>query len=117
MGFSLFAVLATLSKLLIKCYGLSSDYPIWSLISDALGFIAIVSPVIAVGSVSLAAALDLEARVHTYEEMLQFLKRQEGMLNRSYTRREFEKFMLETESYLLGETANWFTRRSFTEVA
>ncbi|NOG86064.1 MAG: hypothetical protein D8M57_19365 [Candidatus Scalindua sp. AMX11] len=117
MGFSLFAVLATLSKLLIKCYGLSSDYPIWSLISDALGFIAIVSPVIAMGAVSLAAALDLDARVHTYEEMFLFLVRQKGVLNSAVSRREFEKLVLETESHLLGETANWFTRRSYTEVA
>lgn len=117
IGFSLFAVVATLSKLLIKCSGLSSSCPFLPLIFDTLGFFAIVSPVIAVGAVSLAAALDLEARVHTYEEMLQFLVQQEGMLNNSASRREFEKLMLETESHLLGETANWFTRRSFTEVA
>jgi len=88
-----------------------------TLISDTLGFFAIISPVIAVGAVSLAAALDWKARVHTYQEMVNFLKGQEGILKNADSRIEVEKLILETESHLLGEVANWFTRRSFAEVA
>ncbi len=115
--FSIFAIVATLSKLLIKLFDPYLNCKLLPLISGAMGFIAIVSPVIAVGAVSLAAALDWKARVHTYQEMVDYLKQQENILNNVDSAIEVEKLILETESHLLGETANWFTRRSFTDVA
>ncbi len=116
IGFSVIAIIATLSKILIKCLNFSSSCPLLHLISDTLGFFAIISPVIAVGAVSLAAALDWKARIYTYQEMVDFLKQQEDILNNAESESEVEKLILETESRLIGETANWFTRRSFAEV-
>lgn len=106
------AFLATLSKLTMKCMGMHSD-----LATGICGALAIILPVLAVGSLSLAAATDLEARKHTFEDMHQFLLEQKGFIAAALSEREFDKLMLETEARLLGETANWFARRSFTGVA
>lgn len=120
--------------------------------NSTCGFLAILLPVLAVGGLSLAAALDLEARAHTFEDMVIFLDGpqekkkswwqkliahlrrllkiekppeapstapigQIPLLKEASSEREFDKLMLETESRLLGETVNWFSRRSFTGVA
>lgn len=82
-----------------------------------LGSLAILLPVLAVAALSLAAAFDLEARVHTSGEILAFLKRQRHLLHHAASERECERLLLETESRLLGENANWFSRRSFTGIA
>jgi hypothetical protein len=85
--------------------------------SQLLGSFAIIMPVLAVAALSLAAVLDLEARKHTYQEMVEFLEQQLEYLNSAETEPEFARLLLETESRILGETANWYSRRSFTGVA
>jgi len=82
-----------------------------------LPLLTILLPVLAVAALSLAAAFDLEARRHTFKEMHEFLERQTRHLTEAASEREFAKLLLETESRLLGETVNWFSRRSFTGVA
>lgn len=82
-----------------------------------LGFFGVLSPVAAVAALSLAAAHDLEARSHTFKEMHAFLKRQADLLGKATSEREFSNLLTETESRLLGETATWYSRRSFTGVA
>lgn len=81
------------------------------------GVLAVVLPVLAVAFLSLAAAFDLEARKHVYRDMRTFLERQTDLLTAAGSEREYVKLVLETESRLLGEPANWFARRSFTGVA
>ena len=71
---------------------------------------------LAVAALSLAAAFDLEARKHTYNDMLVILRSQHKLLNEASTAREFGRLVLETESRLLGETVNWYSRRSFTGI-
>lgn len=68
----------------------------------------------AVGGLSWAAVLDSEARVETFGETLDFLKRQRPFLEQATSAAEFDRLLLETETILLGETTNWFSRRSNT---
>jgi hypothetical protein len=84
--------------------------------SALLRSVAVALPVVAVVALSLAASHDLEGRLHTYGDMLSFVERQICLLRDARPRRESECLLLETESRLLGETANWFSRRSFTGV-
>jgi hypothetical protein len=77
-----------------------------------LGTMAIVLPVLAVGGLSWAAALDCEARIETFSETLRFLRRQRPYLEQAETVEEFDVLLIETETELLGEIANWFSRRS-----
>ena len=67
-------------------------------------------------ALSLAAAFDLEAREHTYHELHNFLAEQRERLVRC-SKLSLPRLVLETEMQLLAETANWFSRRSFTGVA
>jgi hypothetical protein len=73
--------------------------------------------VLAAAALSLAAAHDLEAQEHTYHETSEFLERQKQYLEDARSERDFAALVLETESQVLGETATWFSRRSFTGVA
>ncbi len=82
-----------------------------------LGFLAVILPVVAVGALSLAAANDLEARHHSFREMLRFLSLQKDRMNSASSERESSRLVIETEARLIGETANWFSRRSYTGVA
>jgi hypothetical protein len=114
--FSVLAIGATVFKLLILTgtTGEALSHEHW--LTLALGVLAILLPVLAVGTLSLAAAMDYEARTHTFGEVLIFLSRQRELLRHAVTRREFEGLMLETEARLLGETANWYSRRSYLGV-
>ncbi len=116
LAFSMLAILATLGELYAIWYDAEVG-PDTTGLSGLLGMLAILLPVFAVATLSLASARDVEARVHTYEEMLGFLNEQVDQLNSATSEREFVRLMLETESRLLGETANWYSRRSFTGVA
>lgn len=111
------AILATGLKLLLVCHCL----PVPDTWHDGgtawLGLLAILLPVLAVAALSLAAAYDLEARAHTFGEMLGFLHAQEEHLRAAPTEAAFRALALETESRLLGETAAWHARRAFTSVA
>lgn len=113
---SVCAFAATLGKLLLVCHCLPVPEAWHDWLEAVLGFLAVVLPVIAVAALSLAASFDLEARVHTYREMLDFLKMQQEHLNNAASERAFSRLALETEARLLGETASWYSRRAFTGV-
>lgn len=85
-------------------------------IAGLLGISAILLPVIAVGALSLAASFDLEARTHTYLEMSEYLRKIRPMFDAAGSERAFTHLVLQVESRLLGETATWASRRSFTGV-
>jgi hypothetical protein len=115
---SLSAFAATSFKLVLHCRGLfdigeqqREDLTHW------LGSLAILLPVVAVAALSLAASLDLHARVSTYREMLDFLKEHRERMNEATSEREFAELAIESETRLLGETATWYSRRSYTSVA
>ncbi|MDP1564277.1 MAG: hypothetical protein Q8M16_23105 [Pirellulaceae bacterium] len=114
---SISALTSTLVKLLLICHCLPVSSEWESTLATAFGTLAIVLPVIAVASLSLAAAFDLEAKEHTSEEQLQFLEKQIPLLQQAQTQREFSRLLIETESRLLGETVNWYARRRFLGIA
>jgi hypothetical protein len=111
------AMIATLAKLLMHAEVIQVSEPTHDQFMHLLGGLAIILPVVAVAGLSLAAALDLEARKHTYGEMLEFLERQVHLLNHCTSQREFASLVMETESRLVAETAVWFSRRAFIGVA
>jgi hypothetical protein len=49
--------------------------------------------------------------------MHNFLLQQQRRLERALSRREFQLQVMETERRLLGETAEWYSRRCQTGVA
>lgn len=115
---ALLAISATLAKLLVSAYGghstmvpLSTDATV-----GLLGVAAIVLPLFAVAALSLAAAADLDARVQTYEETLRHLKSVDPLIQQAGSSAELRRLVFDTESCLLGETATWASRRSFTSV-
>lgn len=112
---SILAMAATIAKLglLAATWG-SWEFAMWP---QLLGTLAVVLPVLAVGGLSWAAALDYEARGETFSETLAFLKRQKELLLWADTVAEFDRLVLETESVLLGEVGNWFSRRANAGVA
>lgn len=61
--------------------------------------------------------MDLGLRRHPYRELLKFLERQVPYVQDATTERDFAQLLPETESQLLGETANRVSRRSFIGVA
>lgn len=79
--------------------------------------LAIVLPVLAVATVSLAACFDLEALIHTYSEMREYLAEQRSRIDGATSESEFGQAVLELEARLLGETAVWMSRRAYTGVA
>lgn len=111
------AFTATLIKILVMCECLPVGKGAKEYLESTLGSFAVVLPAIAVAALSLAAAFDLEARLHTSKEMLAFLNRQVLLLNLASSPREYNRLLLETESRLLGETVNWYARRSFLGIA
>lgn len=107
----------SLIKLLVKCHcPILSSLP-YDETQNLCGALAVILPVLAVGALSLAGASDLEARTYTFEDMHEFLKAQKDHLEAASSEREFDRLMIETETRLLGETATWFSRRSFTNIA
>jgi hypothetical protein len=109
------AIAATLAKLGLVLDESASGDSGW--LPGVLGFCAIVLPVAAIGALSYTAAMDCPARAHTYEEALRFLEEQRELLRQAESFREFAALLLETESWLIGETTSWYYRRSFTSVA
>ena len=108
-GHKLFLALATSPQALLDT--LPSN------LSDLKALAAIVLPVFAVGLLSWAAATDLEARVHTFRETRRFLEAQVHRFERTRTLSEFSGLVRQTESRLLNETIQWFSRRTFTGVS
>jgi hypothetical protein len=113
---SVLAIGATVFKLLIVAGVAGNALAAEHELTASLGVLAIILPVLAVGTMSLAAAMDLEARTHTFGDVLKLLQRQRKLLTQAATRREFEGLMLRAEAALLGETANWYSRRSYLGV-
>jgi hypothetical protein len=112
---SVLAIIATAIKLGLLLNG--EWLGTWNeFVMATLGTFAIVLPILAVGGLSWAAALDCEARVETFSETLKFLRRQKPLLEQAESAREFDLLLMETETALLGETSNWFSRRSNTGV-
>lgn len=115
-GASFTALASTLLKLLLLCHCLPVPENWEEPLASILGALAIVLPTIAVAALSLAAAFDLEAKEHTSNEMRDFLEQQAVLLEEAVTEREFSRLVIETESRLLGETVNWYSRRFFVGV-
>jgi hypothetical protein len=110
---SLLAVLATGIKLGLKLLG---EAPASGL-SDTLAIAAVLLPVVAVGVLSFAAALDMEARSHTFAQMHQFVERQARQMAGASSADEAAAHVATTESRLLGETVTWYSRRAYTSIA
>lgn len=110
------AFLATAAKLLATCHACPGVEDPHGPVGVLLGILAVVLPTLAVGALSLAAALDLEARGHVYGEMAAFLDDRARHLRAATSEREFVRLQLEIESRLLGETASWFSRRFYSGV-
>jgi SMODS and SLOG-associating 2TM effector domain 1 len=115
IGCTLGAGAATLYKLLLARDIVTFNFG-FSGLPSVLGTLAIVLPVLAVAGLSWAAALDCEARVETFRETRKFLKKQRSVIKQANTAAEYDRLLLETETVLLGETTNWFSRRATTGV-
>ncbi len=113
---SVLAIAATILDLVVLAGRLrvgavaASEFRAW------LGVSAIVLPVLAVGALSWSAAGDYEARVAIFGELIDYLGDQTERLKGAPSAREFTRLVMDTERRLLGETAEWFTRRTFTTV-
>lgn len=81
------------------------------------GVAAIVFPMLAVAALSWAAALDFEARASEFKEIHDFLERQRPLFEQVSSTREVRRLMIETETTLLGEVAQWYVRRAYSSVA
>ena len=114
---SISAMVATLTKLLIHVNRFSFSEFQEHRLSSVFGSLAIVLPVLAVAALSLAASRDLEARVQTFSEMLDFLDGHVQNLRQAKTDHAFATLALEAEARLLGETATWYSRRAFTGIS
>lgn len=114
---SIGALLATAAKLSLVLHWWHVSPAAHDLAAPVFGFLAVFLPVLAVAALSLSAAFDLEARVHTYQETHDFLREQNRLLDEAATENEFASLALQTEARLLGETASWYARRAFTGVA
>ncbi|MCP5518828.1 MAG: hypothetical protein H7A45_16415 [Verrucomicrobiales bacterium] len=112
---SLLALAATSIKLLSAGGLLPSCLPHGPGVAATLGILAVVLPVAAVGALSLAASFDWEGRAHTFAEMREFLEGVRRPIEQATSEREFHFLATEIETRLLGETANWASRRSFHE--
>lgn len=114
-GCTIGAIVATGVKLGFAVIELSHGVEI-PVLPKLLGIFAVVLPVLAVAGLSWAAALDCEARVETFRETHDFLEEQQTVLPLANTASEYDRLLLETESVLLGEVTNWFSRRATTGV-
>ena len=117
VGCSSLAILATAVKIVVLLSWLSVDPSQEHVITGLLGTLAVVLPVLAVGAMSWSAAKDYEARVAIYEEMAGWLEEQTKRFEQATSLREFQSLVSATELRLLGETTEWYSRRSFTSVA
>jgi hypothetical protein len=110
---SLLAIMATAAKL-ATLSGILHVLPAWErLETGGLGTAAIVLPVLAVGALSWAASQDYEARVQTFLKTGNFLEDQCKQLEIVASERDFRRLVEATEMELLGETAEWYSRRVF----
>jgi hypothetical protein len=80
--------------------------------TKVLGTLAVFLPTLAVGALSWAAAKEYKARLQAFGAMRRFLETQEDYLRKAVSPREFHLLVEETESNLLGETVEWYFRRT-----
>ena len=111
---SVLALLATSFKLIVLLWPVGIDWSMWT---GVAGPAAILLPVVAVGFMSFATAMDWEARAHTFNDMHIFVQRQGDNLASAASLHELTGLALQTEGRLLGETLNWFARRAYVGVA
>jgi hypothetical protein len=111
------AIVAAAGKFWLECHCLGPAPAELHSLVGVLGVVAILLPVAAVAALSLAASFDLDARVHTFQEMSEFLRDQLEELEGADSDAALSALALETEARLLGETASWYSRRAFTGVA
>jgi hypothetical protein len=104
---STLAMVATFVKIMLLWNHFESDLGL-----AVLGALAVALPVLAVGGLSWAAAVDCEARVETFGESLKFLRSQRPLLEQATSGTEFDQLVVETETVLLGEITGWYSRRA-----
>jgi hypothetical protein len=104
---SILAMAATALKVFLLWNDIHADLAL-----AILGTFAVTLPVLAVGGLSWAAAVDCEARVETFRETLHFLRCQRPYLEQASSGSEFDRLLIETETVLLGEITNWYSRRA-----
>ena len=114
--FSLAAMFFTTIKLTVLV-GMWSSATMPGDLLQVLGTLAIILPSVAVAVMSLAAANDYEARNTIYLEMALWLLEQKQQIQQATSRQEFQQLVQETELRILRETAEWYSRRSFTGVS
>lgn len=111
---SVMALMATSFKLIVLLWPAGIDWSMWT---GVAGPAAILLPVVAVGFMSFATAMDWEARAHTFNDMHVFVQRQGEHIASAASLHELTGLALQTEGRLLGETLNWFARRAYVGVA
>jgi hypothetical protein len=126
---SLTAILATGLKLLTLAGLIPVDTELADVLTGVLGTLAVFLPVLAVGALSWAAAQDFTGRVHSFGATLKYLERESAELDRILRdqdespanglsdARDARRVIERIEQALLGETAEWSTRRTFGSVA
>lgn len=112
MLMSFAAIAVTTIKLSMKLLGVDLGQQV-----EWFGVAAVVFPVGAVGVMSMAAALDAEAREHIFAQMRDFLITQSCRLKEAASHREAAALAIETETRLLGESVTWYSRRAYTGIA
>jgi hypothetical protein len=102
------------------CLGLAeiraTPSPILQWSTSAANALAAFSPVVAVGALSWAAASDLQGRAQTFTQMQIFLGFQVDRFKAAASEREFVELVRETETRMLSENLNWYSRREFASV-
>ena len=126
---SLSAILATGLKLATLVGFIPVTSELAAVLTSVLGALAVFLPVLAVGALSWAAAQDYVARVHSFRATLSFLERESAALDLILRdqeerpasglgdARDARRAIEGIEQELLGETAEWYTRRTFGSVA
>lgn len=119
-GFSALAMGATFYKWLF--IGATSQFfweagAVMTKLAGLAGPIAILAPVVAVGVMSLASALDVEARAHTFKDTWRFVHGEAARIRLAGSEREFSSLVMSTEARLLGETLGWVARRAYLGIS
>lgn len=99
-------------KLLQKYLGVHDE-----LFVTPVGVLGVWFPVLAVGAMSFAAALDYDARRHTFAEMTRIIGQHQRRIEAAQSLRELALLVSDLESRLLGEALSWYSRRVFASVA
>jgi len=102
-----FAIVATTAKLIAICADPQGHGR-----AAVLGAMAVVFPVLAVGALSWANALDYQARATINDDMVRVLERQRAAIERCTDLRELRRLILETENALFTEVSEWHARRA-----